>query len=93
MPKSSQRSSGGAASSRGVISRPTRALGFRRDAAFVVVSAECHEPGVEPSGCHARRHRLRRLEVVTGRDLAHPAQAAEVMVALEAARVLVLRSS
>jgi DNA-binding PucR family transcriptional regulator len=39
------------------------------------------------------RHRLRRLEVVTGRDLAHPAQAAEVMVALEAARVLGLRSS
>ena len=39
------------------------------------------------------RHRLRRLEVVTGRDLAHPAQAAEVMVALEAARVLGLRST
>lgn len=38
------------------------------------------------------RHRLRRLEELTGRDLSHPVQAAEVYVALEAVRVLGLGS-
>jgi len=34
------------------------------------------------------RYRLRRLEELTGRDLAHPVQAAELYVALESARIL-----
>ncbi|KAA1420943.1 PucR family transcriptional regulator [Nocardioides humilatus] len=34
------------------------------------------------------RYRLRRLEELSGRDLAHPVQAAEVHVALECARIL-----
>lgn len=34
------------------------------------------------------RYRLRRLEELSGRDLAHPVQAAELYVALECARIL-----
>lgn len=38
------------------------------------------------------RYRLRRLEELTGRDLAHPVEAAEIHVALECVRILALTS-
>jgi DNA-binding PucR family transcriptional regulator len=36
------------------------------------------------------RYRLRRLEELTGRDLAKPLDAAQVFIALECVRILVL---